>query len=81
MAYLLDSQNRRWMETPGLQGVPLSTSIAPEGSVLSQPVFKVPADATDLHLVLTHGHRLPNLLLLGDRDSLFHPVVSAALVQ
>lgn len=81
MAYLLDSRNRRWTETPGLQGIPLSTTVAPGGSVLSQPVFKVPADATDLRLVLTHGHRFPNLFLLGDRDSLFHPSIGVPLMQ
>ncbi len=69
-AYLLDSQNRRWDQIPGLQGIPLSANIAPAGSVLSQPVFTVAADATDLRLVLTHGPRLPNLLVVGDRDSI-----------
>lgn len=79
MVYLVDSRNRRWSEIPGLQGIALSTTIAPGGSVITQPVFKVPADATGLRLVLTHGHRLPNLLLLGDRDSLLHPPVSVPL--
>jgi len=80
-AYLQDSQNRRWDQIPGLQGIPLSANIAPQGSVLSQPVFKVAADATDLRLVLTHGPRLPNLLVVGDRDSLLHPPVSVPLPQ
>ena len=81
MAYLLDSQNRRWDQIPGLQGIPLSTSVAPGGSILSQPVFKVAADATELRLVLTHGLRLPNLLVIGDRDSLLHPSVSVPLLK
>jgi hypothetical protein len=81
MAYLLDSQNRRWSPIPGLQGIPLSANIAPGGSVLSQPVFKVAADATGLRLVLTHGPRLPNLLVVGDRDSLLHPPVSVPLPE
>jgi len=81
MAYLVDSQNRRWFQIPGLQGIPLSTNIAPGDSVLSQPVFKVAADTTGLRLVLTHGPRLPNLLVVGDRDSLLHPSVSVPLPE
>jgi hypothetical protein len=78
-AYLIDSQNRHWYEIPGLQGVRLSTPVAPGSSIVSEPVFKVAGDATGLRLVFTHGHRLPNLLLLADRDSLLHPLVSVPL--
>jgi len=78
-AYLLDSRNRRWDEIPGLEGVQLSTSVAPGNSIISEPVFKVDSDATDLRLVFTHGRRLPYALLIGDRDSLLHPLVTVPL--
>ena len=78
-AYLLDSRNRRWNPVPGLQGVRLSTSVSPNNSVTSEPVFKVPGDATGLRLILTRGRGLPNALLLGDRDSLAHPPVSVPI--
>ncbi|QNI37795.1 DUF4352 domain-containing protein [Edaphobacter albus] len=74
-AYLVDSQGRVWNQGSGLEGVRLSTTVLPGDSVMSQPVFKIAKDATDLRLVLTHGHRLPYLLLLGDRDSLLHSPV------
>jgi hypothetical protein len=80
-AYLLDSQNRRWYEIPGLQGVRLSTIVAPGNSIVSQPIFKVASDATGLRFVLTHGRELPYALLLGDRDSLLHASVSVPLQQ
>ena len=78
-AYLVDSQNRRWYEIPGLEGVRLSTIVAPGNSIVSQPVFKVASDATGLRLIFTHGRKLPYALLLGDRDSLLHPSVSVPL--
>jgi hypothetical protein len=78
-AYLLDSRNRRWDEVPGLEGVRLSTPVAAGDSVISTPVFKIASDAEHLRLVFTRGKRLPNLLLLGDRDSLLHPLISVAL--
>lgn len=78
-AYLVDSQDRRWYEVPGLQGIPLTTAVAPDASILSELVFKVPADATGLRLILTHGRGLPYALMLGDRDSLLHPPTSVPL--
>lgn len=72
-AYLVDAEGRRWKEVPGLEGVPLTTTIAPRGSVVSQPVFVVPKDATELGLVLTRGRSLPGILVIGDPDSLMHP--------
>lgn len=71
--YLLDAQGRRWPEVPGLEGVRLTATIAPRASVMSQPVFKVPKDATDLGLVLTHARGLPGTLVIGGPDSLMHP--------
>lgn len=78
-AYLVDSQGRIWNQGLGLEGVRLSTTVLPGDSVMSEPVFKIPKDATDLRLVLTHGHQLPYLLLLGDRDSLLHSPVYVQL--
>jgi nitrogen fixation protein len=71
-AYLMDSQGRRWEETAGVNGVGLTAKVAGEDSVLSEPVFKVAGDATGLRLILTHGWRLPRVLMMGDSDSLLH---------
>jgi hypothetical protein len=79
-AYLVDAQGRTWHEIPGLEGVRLTTTIPPQTSVTSEPVFKVPGDARNLALVLTHGSGLPQALVIGDRDSLFHPVVTVPLM-
>jgi hypothetical protein len=71
-AYLLDAQGRRWEESPGVNGVGLTTRVAAGGSVVSQPVFKVAADASALELVLTHGRWQPGVLVIGGSDSLLH---------
>jgi len=78
-AYLVDSQGRRWQQIPGLEGVRLSTAVAPLASVTSEPVFKVANDATDLVLVLHHKNRFPGLLILGGPESLLHPQIVARL--
>jgi len=78
-AYLVDSRSRRWFEVPGLGGVRLSTTVGPENSIISEPIFKVASDATELRLVFTHGHGLSHVLRIGDRDSLLHPLVFAGL--
>ena len=78
-AYLVDAQGRRWQEVPGLEGVRLTATIAPRGSVMSEPVFKVPKDATGLGLVLSHGRGLPGALVIGGPDSLMHPMVVVPL--
>ena len=71
-AYLMDAQERRWEETAGVNGVGLTAKVAGGNSMLSEPVFKVAGDATRLELVLTHGWRLPGVLVIGDSDSLLH---------
>jgi hypothetical protein len=71
-AYLMDGQGRRWEETAGVNGVGLTAKVAGGGTVLSEPVFKLAGDATGLRLVLTHGWRLPRVLVMGDSDSLLH---------
>ncbi|WP_035349505.1 hypothetical protein [Edaphobacter aggregans] len=78
-AYLIDAQGRSWHEVPGLEGVRLTATVAPRGSVMSQPVFKVPQDATGLGLVFTHGRGLPGALVIGGPDSLLHPLVIVPL--
>lgn len=78
-AYLVDSQGRVWNQRLGLEGVRLSTTVLPGDSVLSEPVFKITKDAAGLRLVLTHGHRFPYLVLLGDRDSFLHSPVYVQL--
>jgi hypothetical protein len=71
-AYLVDGQGRRWEESPGVNGVGLTARVAGGDSVVSEPVFKVGADATGLGLVFTHGWRQPGVLVIGDSDSLLH---------
>jgi hypothetical protein len=80
-AYLVDSQGRRWFEVHGLEGVPLTITVAAGSSTISEPVFKVSSDATGLRLVFTHGHGFFHSLRVGDRDSLLHPLVYVPLEQ
>jgi hypothetical protein len=71
-AYLLDGQGRRWEMSPGVNGVELTARVAGGDSVVSEPVFKVAADASGLGLALTHGRWQPGMLVIGDSDSLLH---------
>ncbi len=71
-AYLVDAQGRRWEMSQGVNGVELTTRVAGGASVVSEPVFKVAADASGLGLVLTHGRWQPGVLVIGDSDSLLH---------
>jgi hypothetical protein len=71
-AYLVDGQGRRWEESPGVNGVGLTSRVPAGDSVIGEPVFKVAADATGLGLVLTHGRRQPGVLVIGDSDSWLH---------
>jgi hypothetical protein len=71
-AYLVDSQGRLWEESPGVNGVGLTVRVAGGESVVSEPVFKVAADAKGLGLVLTHGSWQPGVLVIGDSDSWLH---------
>jgi hypothetical protein len=71
-AYLVDAQGRRWQESPGVNGVGLTARVVGGESVVSEPVFKVAADATGLGLVFTYGRRQPGVLVIGDSDSWLH---------
>ena len=71
-AYLVDKQGRQWIESTAVSGVRLTAKLAASGSAVSQPVFKVPHDATGLGLVFTHGRGWPGALVIGDSDSLRH---------
>jgi len=71
-AYLVDGQGRLWKESSGVNGVGLTAKVAGGDSVVSEPVFKVAGDATELGLVLTHGWRQPGALVIGDSDSILH---------
>jgi hypothetical protein len=71
-AYLLDAQGRRWQESAGVSGVRLTASVAGGASIMSEPIFRVAQDATDLRLVFTHGRRQLRVLMIGDSDSLLH---------
>jgi hypothetical protein len=78
-AYLVDGQGRRWETSPGVNGVQLTARVAGGNSVVSEPVFKVAADASGLGLVLTHGRWQPGELVIGDSDSLLHRKTVVAL--
>lgn len=71
-AYLADAQGRRWEESTGVNGVRLTARVAAGDSVMSEPVFRVAGDATELELVFTHGWKQPGVLVIGDSDSLLH---------
>ncbi len=71
-AYLVDRQGRQWVESTAVSGVRLTAKLTAGGSAISQPVFKVPHDATGLGLVFTHGRGWPGALVIGDSDSLMH---------
>jgi len=71
-AYLIDAQGRRWDPLRGLSGNPLNERVPGGVDVVSEPVFQVSEDATDLKLVLTHGFWQPGTLIIGDSDSLGH---------
>jgi hypothetical protein len=70
--YLVDAQARRWDMSPGVDGVALTTRVMAAESVVSEPVFKVAADAKELRLVFTHGGSQPGVLVIGDSDSWLH---------
>lgn len=71
-AYLTDAQGRHWDPVPGLGGVRLTTRLAAGGSAVSEPVFRVAKDATDLRLVLRHSGWTRARLRVGDAESYFH---------
>jgi hypothetical protein len=71
-AYLVDGQGRRWTGSSGVSGNQLTGRVAAGGEMISTPMFKVPADATGLQLVFTHGRWQPGVLVIGDSDSLGH---------
>ena len=72
VASLVDGQGRHWEPVPGLGGVRLTTRLAAGGSTLSEPVFRVAKDATDLRLVLRHSGWTRARLRIGDAESYFH---------
>jgi hypothetical protein len=78
-AYLLDSRGRQWFALPGLSGNRLTTRVAGDTGIVSQPMFRVSHDAAGLGLVLTHGTWRPRQLILGDSDSLAHKRTVVAL--
>jgi hypothetical protein len=71
-AYLVDARGRRWEESAGVNGVPMTAKVEAGDSVVSEPVFKVARDATGLEFVLTHGWKQPGVLVIGDSDSWLH---------
>ncbi len=72
VADLVDGQGRHWEPVPGLGGVRLTTRLAAGGSALSEPVFRVAKDATELRLLLRHSGWTRARLRIGDPESYFH---------
>jgi hypothetical protein len=71
-AYLFDCRGRIYQPLPGLSGNPLTARVGPGSQMISEPIFRVPAEAAGLGLVFTHGHWQPGRLILGDPDSIGH---------
>jgi len=67
---LLDGQGNRWLAAAS-SGVPLTTSLKPGDSYLTELQFRVPAEVTNLRLLLT-STAWPERLLIGDEQSPFH---------
>ncbi len=78
-AYLRDAHGKIYLPLRGLSGNRLSSPVNPGTSVLSQPIFNVPVRASGLQLIFTHGRRLPELLSIGDPDSLLHQLAIVPL--
>jgi hypothetical protein len=78
-AYLRDSRGRDWFPLLGVSGNRLTTRVAGDSEIVSQPMFRVSNDATGLGLILTHGSWQPRNLILGDSDSLAHRPTIVAL--
>ena len=78
-AYLVDKQGRRWDPLPGLAGVRLTGKVSGGGVVMSEPVFKVAANASDLRLIFTQGRWQPGVLVIGSSDSWWHKRTVVAL--
>ncbi len=71
-ASLRDRQGRRWREAAAVSGNPLHGRVLAGGTMVSEPVFQIPADATELQLLLRHGRWSQHLLVIGDPESLGH---------
>jgi len=71
-ATLVDDHGHSWSVVPGLSGVSLSTRIEPSGTITSDPVFRVPRDASGLHLELLHKGWYVGRFVIGDPESLLH---------
>lgn len=78
-AYLVDSRGRTSDPLPGLSGNWLNGRVAAGSQLVSQPMFRVAADATRLGVVLSHGSWQPGRLVIGDSDSLAHRPTIVAL--
>jgi hypothetical protein len=78
-AYLIDGKGRRWEPVPGLGGVRLTTAVAAGGETVSEPVFRLPKDVTELRLVLRHTRWTTARLRVGDAESYFHPPAEMAV--
>lgn len=71
-ASLQDGQGRRWREAAAVSGNPLNGRVLARGTMVSEPVFQIAADATGLELLLRHGRWSRHALVIGDAESLGH---------
>jgi hypothetical protein len=71
-AYLVDAQGRQWEESAGVSGVRLTARVAAGDSVVSEPIFKVASEASELGVIFTRGWKQPGVLVIGESDSWLH---------
>jgi hypothetical protein len=70
--YVVDARGNRFEPAPTPSEPPFNVLLQPGDSVTTTRVFRLPADARDVGLVLDHSSSGPGILIIGDDLSLFH---------
>jgi hypothetical protein len=69
--YLIDNAGHQYLPTT-VEGTPLLTPLRPSESYSTQLGFDVPAASSSLRLLITTTPSWPDLIVIGDENSLFH---------
>jgi hypothetical protein len=69
---LVDQSGREYAPTPGQSGTPFDVVLQPEQSITTTRVFELPPNARAAGLVMHHAGLRPELLIIGNDESLFH---------
>jgi hypothetical protein len=69
---LLVDANGHQYQPVAIQGTPLLTPLKPSESYTTQLAFEVPPDAKNLRLLITTTPAWPDLVVIGDENSLLH---------